>query len=90
MLVHCAGGPANGALLEVDPCTWYRAFEIHVHAVFHLARAAVPCMAERGGGAILLISSAAGSRGCAGAIAYGWRRVRYRSSRGRWRASWPI
>lgn len=70
VLVHCAGGPANGALLEVDPCTWYKAFEIHVHAVFHLARAAVPCMAERDGGAILLISSAAGSRGCAGAIAY--------------------
>jgi len=71
VLVHCAGGPANGGLLDVDPCTWYRAFDIHVHATFHLARAAVPCMVERGGGAILLISSAAGSRGCAGAIAYG-------------------
>ena len=71
VLVHCAGGPANGGLLEVDACTWYRAFDIHVHAVYHLARAAVPCMVERGGGAILLISSAAGSRGCMGAIAYG-------------------
>ena len=71
VLVHCAGGPANGGLLDVDPCTWYRAFDIHVHAAFHLARAAVPCMVKRGGGAILLISSAAGSRGCAGAIAYG-------------------
>ena len=71
VLVHCAGGPANGGLLDVDPCTWYRAFDIHVHAAFHLARAAVPSMVERGGGAILLISSAAGSRGCAGAIAYG-------------------
>jgi NAD(P)-dependent dehydrogenase (short-subunit alcohol dehydrogenase family) len=71
VLVHCAGGPANGGLLEVDPCTWYRAFDIHVHAVFHLARAAAPTMREHGGGAILLISSAAGARGCAGAIAYG-------------------
>ncbi len=71
VLVHCAGGPANGGLLDVDPCTWYRAFDIHVHAAFHLARAAVPCMVKRGGGAILLISSAAGARGCAGAIAYG-------------------
>jgi NAD(P)-dependent dehydrogenase (short-subunit alcohol dehydrogenase family) len=71
VLVHSAGGPANGRLLEVDPCTWYRAFDIHLHAAFHLARAAVPYMTERGGGAILLISSAAGSRGCAGAIAYG-------------------
>jgi NAD(P)-dependent dehydrogenase (short-subunit alcohol dehydrogenase family) len=71
VLVHCAGGAANGGLLEGDPDTWYSAFDIHVHSVYHLARAAVPCMAERSGGAILLISSAAGSRGCAGAIAYG-------------------
>ena len=71
VLVHCAGGPAPGSLLQVDPEAWYRAFDIHVHAIYHLARAAVPCMIKRGGGAILLISSAAGARGCAGAIAYG-------------------
>jgi NAD(P)-dependent dehydrogenase (short-subunit alcohol dehydrogenase family) len=71
VLVHCAGGPAHGGLLEVDPRVWYEAFDIHVHAVFHLARAAVPRLIESGGGAILLISSAAGSRGCKGAIAYG-------------------
>jgi len=71
VLVHCAGGPAPGGLLEVDAGSWYRAFDIHVHAVYHLARAAVPQMAARGGGVILLISSAAGARGCAGAIAYG-------------------
>ncbi len=71
VLVHCAGGPAPGGLLEVDTRAWYRAFDIHVHAVYHLARAAVPCMAGNGGGAILLISSAAGARGCLGAIAYG-------------------
>lgn len=71
VLVHCAGGPAPGSLLDGDPCVWYQAFDIHVHAAYHLARAAVPGMIERGGGAILLISSAAGSRGCAGAIAYG-------------------
>jgi NAD(P)-dependent dehydrogenase (short-subunit alcohol dehydrogenase family) len=71
LLVHCAGGPAPGSLLEVDDCTWYRAFDIHVHAVYHLARAAVPSMMEAGEGAILLISSAAGVRGCPGAIAYG-------------------
>ena len=71
VLVHCAGGAAPGGLLEADPCVWYKAFEVHVHPIFHLARAAVPSMAQNGGGAILLISSAAGSRGCAGAIAYG-------------------
>lgn len=71
VLVHCAGGPAPGSLLDVDADTWYKAFDIHVHAIFHLARAAVPHMSKNGGGAILLISSAAGARGCTGAIAYG-------------------
>jgi NAD(P)-dependent dehydrogenase (short-subunit alcohol dehydrogenase family) len=71
VLVHCAGGAARGSLLDVTPDTWYSAFDIHVHSAFHLARAAVPHMRKRGEGAILLISSAAGARGCAGAIAYG-------------------
>ncbi len=71
VLVHCAGGPVPGALLEVDAQSWHRAFDIHVHAVYYLARAVVPHMADQGGGVILLISSAAGARGCAGAIAYG-------------------
>jgi NAD(P)-dependent dehydrogenase (short-subunit alcohol dehydrogenase family) len=71
ILVHCAGGPASGRLLEVCSESWYRAFDIHVHAAFHLCRAAVPYMVQKGEGAILLISSAAGSRGCLGAIAYG-------------------
>jgi NAD(P)-dependent dehydrogenase (short-subunit alcohol dehydrogenase family) len=71
VLVHCAGGPAAGALSDVDPEVWYRAFDIHVHAIFHLVRAATPHMAAGGEGAILLISSAAGARGCTGAIAYG-------------------
>jgi NAD(P)-dependent dehydrogenase (short-subunit alcohol dehydrogenase family) len=71
VLVHCAGGAAPGSILQVDPEVWYRAFDIHVHAVFHLVRAAVPSMIQAGGGAILLVSSAAGARGCLGAIAYG-------------------
>jgi NAD(P)-dependent dehydrogenase (short-subunit alcohol dehydrogenase family) len=71
VLVHCAGGAAPGSILQVAPEIWYSAFDIHVHAVFHLVRAAVPLMMQNGGGAILLVSSAAGARGCAGAVAYG-------------------
>ena len=71
VLLHCAGGAAPGGIFDVEPNTWYAAFDIHVHAIFHLVRAAAPSMARNGGGAILLISSAAGARGCAGAIAYG-------------------
>ena len=57
--------------MKVSPETWYRAFDVHVHAIFHLCRAAVPYMIERQEGAIVLISSSAGLRGCAGATAYG-------------------
>jgi len=71
VLVHAAGGGVPGNLLEVTPEAWYRAFDVHVHAVFHLCRAAVPIMKKKREGAIILVSSAAGSRGCLGAIAYG-------------------
>lgn len=71
VLIHCAGGAAPGGLMEVEPETWYRAFDVHVHAIFHLCRAAVPYMAKQPESAIVLMSSSAGSRGCAGAIAYG-------------------
>jgi NAD(P)-dependent dehydrogenase (short-subunit alcohol dehydrogenase family) len=71
ILVHCAGSNVLGSLSEVAEEAWYAAFDIHVHAAFHLCRAAVPAMRTRGEGAIILVSSAAGARGCKGAIAYG-------------------
>jgi NAD(P)-dependent dehydrogenase (short-subunit alcohol dehydrogenase family) len=71
VLVHSAGGAAAGSLLDVCEETWYEAFDVHVHALFHLCRAAVPFMKRESGGAIVLVSSAAGLRGCLGAIAYG-------------------
>ena len=48
-----------------------KAFAVHVHAIFHLVRSAAPHMARQGGGAIILLGSAAGLRGCLGALAYG-------------------
>jgi NAD(P)-dependent dehydrogenase (short-subunit alcohol dehydrogenase family) len=71
VLVHSAGGAAPGSLLDVAPEAWYKAFDVHVHAIFHLCRAAVPYMKKRREGAIILISSVAGTRGCLGALAYG-------------------
>jgi NAD(P)-dependent dehydrogenase (short-subunit alcohol dehydrogenase family) len=71
VLVHCAGGPAPGGLLEVTEERWHKAFDVHVHAIFRLCRAAVPLMKTNREGAIILISSAAGLRGCLGALAYG-------------------
>jgi len=71
VLVHSAGEAAPGGLLEVTPEAWQRAFDVHVHAVFHLSRAAARHMIRHQSGAIVLMSSAAGMRGCMGALAYG-------------------
>ena len=70
VLVHAAGGPVNGGLLELTPDAWQRAFDVHVHAIFHLCRAAVPSMKEKKRGVIILISSAAGIRGIKSNVAY--------------------
>jgi 3-oxoacyl-[acyl-carrier protein] reductase len=63
VLVHCAGGPVNGGLLEITPEAWNAAFDLHVHAIFHMSRAVIPSMQEKKEGAIILISSVAGIRG---------------------------
>ena len=70
ILVHCAGGPVNGGLLEITPEMWHSAFDIHVHAIFYLCRAAIPHMRSRQGGAVLLISSTAGKLATPSHIAY--------------------
>jgi NAD(P)-dependent dehydrogenase (short-subunit alcohol dehydrogenase family) len=70
VLVHSAGGPVPGSLLEISPEAWHAAFAVHVHAVFYLCRAAVPAMRQKKEGAIVLISSTAGIRGVAFAPAY--------------------
>ncbi|MBX3242666.1 MAG: SDR family oxidoreductase [Chitinophagaceae bacterium] len=70
ILIHSAGSAAPGSLLEGARDTWYAAFDIHIHAIFHLCRAAVPQMKERKTGAIVLISSAAGLRGVKNALPY--------------------
>src|SRR6218665_197987 len=69
VLVHSAGGPAPGKVPDLTTDAWMNAFAIHVHPVFHLFRAAHPYL-KREGGAVLLVSSVAGLRGCPGTPAY--------------------
>ena len=69
--MNSAGEPVPGGLFDVSDNDWMNAFAVHVHSIFHLARAAAPHMARQGEGAIVLLSSAAGLRGCLGALAYG-------------------
>jgi len=70
VLVHSAGGPVNGGLFDLTPEGWQAAFDVHVHAIFHLCRAAIPAMRAKKEGAIILISSTAGIRGVVTNIAY--------------------
>src|SRR5438270_2014279 len=70
VLIHSAGGPVPGGILEVTPEEWLRAFDVHVHAAFHLCRRAIPLMQKKREGAIVLVSSSAGRRGCPGNTAY--------------------
>jgi NAD(P)-dependent dehydrogenase (short-subunit alcohol dehydrogenase family) len=71
ILVHSAGGPAPGSIDQVSPEQWRQAFAVHVDAAFHLCRQALPHLRKNREGAIVLVSSAAGIRGCPGALAYG-------------------
>lgn len=70
VLVHSAGGLVAGKLLEVTPEAWMKGFDTHVHAIFHLARAAVPHMKPKKEGAIITISSTAGKLAVHTHIAY--------------------
>ena len=69
ILVHAAGGPAGGTVMDLTTDAWLDAFAIHVHPVFHMFRAAQPHLAKQGG-SVLLVSSVAGLRGCPGSVAY--------------------
>jgi NAD(P)-dependent dehydrogenase (short-subunit alcohol dehydrogenase family) len=70
VLVHSAGGLVPGKLLELTPEAWHNGFDVHVHAVFHLCRAAVPHMKTKKESAIVLISSSAGKRALRVNLAY--------------------
>lgn len=68
-VVPAAGGPNPGRITDLSFDQWREAFAVHVDAVFHLFRAAHPALAERGG-AVLMIGSVAGKRGCPSTVAY--------------------
>jgi NAD(P)-dependent dehydrogenase (short-subunit alcohol dehydrogenase family) len=68
-VVPAAGGAHPGQITDLSFEQWMEAFRVHVHAIFHLFRAAHQALAKRGG-AFLMIGSAAGRRGCPDTIAY--------------------
>lgn len=59
VLVLNAGGPAPGRILDVTDDEWQSAFELLLLGPLRLARLAMPSMAERGFGRVVLITSTA-------------------------------
>jgi len=71
ILINSAGvvGP-NQPLWEVSTQDWDRTFAVNVRGTFHLCRAVVPGMRDRGWGRIINISSIAGKDGNPNLSAY--------------------
>ena len=61
VLFNCAGVVPGGTVLSVEPEKWFAAFELNVHAMFHMIRAFLPGMVTAGGGSIINMSSVASS-----------------------------
>jgi 2-keto-3-deoxy-L-fuconate dehydrogenase len=61
VLFNCAGYVHAGTILDTDDVSWRRSFAINVDSMFHLCKAVLPAMLERGGGSIINMSSVASS-----------------------------
>ncbi len=59
LLYPNAGGPPPGPVLKFDDAAWQNAFELLLLSAIRMIRLAVPSMATRGGGAIVLPTSSA-------------------------------
>jgi 2-keto-3-deoxy-L-fuconate dehydrogenase len=72
VLFNCAGYVPAGTLLDTDYLTWRRTFTLNVDAMYHLCRAVLPSMLERGRGSIINMASVASSlKGVPNRCAYG-------------------
>jgi NAD(P)-dependent dehydrogenase (short-subunit alcohol dehydrogenase family) len=72
ILVNNVGiAAANGRLETLDEAAWDSVIAVNLKSAVLMSKFAVPRMAERGGGAIVNISSIAGLRAHGGGFAYG-------------------
>lgn len=70
LVVNAAGVIHRADALGTSDDDWTRVMSINVDGTFFLSRAAIPALRERGGGAIVNISSTCGLVGSAGLAAY--------------------
>jgi NAD(P)-dependent dehydrogenase (short-subunit alcohol dehydrogenase family) len=70
ILVNNAGVGLFSPVSEISPEDWDRVINTNLTGVFYCSRAAIPHLLQRGGGAIVNISSLAGKNAFAGGAAY--------------------
>jgi meso-butanediol dehydrogenase/(S,S)-butanediol dehydrogenase/diacetyl reductase len=70
ILIANAGIIAAAPVAVMDEAQWDRIFAVNVKGVFLCARAAIPLLAQRGGGRIVNVASVAGKTGRGGLAAY--------------------
>lgn len=72
VLFNCAGYVHAGNILDTDDASWHRSFTINVDSMFHLCKAVLPGMLDRGKGSIINMASVASSiKGVPNRFAYG-------------------
>ena len=70
VLVFNAGSGVWGTIEEVSPEDFEQAWRINALGLFLSARAVIPAMRRRGGGAIVIVGATASRRGVAGTAAF--------------------
>jgi 2-keto-3-deoxy-L-fuconate dehydrogenase len=61
VLANVAGYVHHGTILDCSPEDWARSFDLNVNSMYRTIRSVLPRMLERGGGAIVNVSSVASS-----------------------------
>lgn len=72
VLFNCAGFVANGDILTCSEADWNLSFDLNVNSMYRLCQKVLPDMLNKGGGAIINMSSIASSvKGVPNRFAYG-------------------
>jgi NAD(P)-dependent dehydrogenase (short-subunit alcohol dehydrogenase family) len=70
VLLHCAGIAGDGSAATLDSETWQRVITVNLTGTWHMARAVLPGMLQRGRGSIINMASVAGLVGVPGIAPY--------------------
>jgi NADP-dependent 3-hydroxy acid dehydrogenase YdfG len=70
VLVNNAGVSTMKPFVELTPAEWHAMVDVNLNALYHVTRAVLPGMMERGHGHVLIIGSTAGRNTFVGGTAY--------------------